>query len=219
MIYDFVLLLRNPHLRKKILLLWLAWTLATALGWAAAGLTGLPIGRVVVVEGGSRAILSVAGSMGLIGALIGGLVGAGQWLFFRLRSRSAGLWLFATAAGWGLGLPLALVVNFYFGLGISAGLYGLFVGAGVGLLQWAACRRVVPDLLRWTIANLLAYVLGISGAGFLERTLLVATGGAWGASGWQTALTAALAGVIAGAVTGIALLVLLFRTDPGGRHG
>lgn len=215
MIYDFVLLLQNPHLRTKILTRWLTWVLATALGWAAAGLTGLPIGRVVVVEGGFRALLSVAGSMSLIGSLIGGLVGAGQWLFFRRRRPGAGLWLFATAAGWGLGLPLALVVNFYFGLGISAGLYGLFVGAGVALLQWLACRPVVPDLFRWLVANLLAYVLGISGAGWLERSLLIASGGAWGAAGWQTALTAGLAGVIAGLVTGIALLVMLVRQEGG----
>jgi len=218
MIYDFVLLLRNPHLRSRILLHWLVWILATGLGWAAAGLTGLPIGRVVVVEGGSRAILTVAGNMGLIGALIGGLVGAGQWLFFRRRHRGAALWLFATAAGWGLGLPLALIVNFLFGLGISAGLYGLFVGAGVALLQWSFCRPIVPDLLRWLVANLLAYALGISGAGWLERSLLIATGGAWGAAGWQTALTAALAGVIVGLITGVSLQGMLVRNDFGRGH-
>lgn len=218
MIYDFYLLLRNPHLRKKILLLWLAWVLATAIGWAAAGLTGLPIGRVVVVEGGPRAILSVAANMGLIGALIGGLVGAGQWLFLRHRVRGAGMWFFGTAAGWGVGLPLALIVNFLFGLGISAGIYGLFVGAGVGLMQWAVSRRVVPDFMRWLPANLLAYVLGISGAGWLERYLLVSTGGVWGAAGWQTALTASLAGMIVGLVTGTALLLMLVRTDWGRKN-
>ncbi len=215
MFYDFYLLLKNPHLRGRTLRLWTAWILASAVGWAAAGLTGLPIGRVVVVEGGTAAILSVAASMSLIGALVGGLIGASQALFFRLRGAAAPWWFAATAVGWGLGLPVALVANLLFGLGISAGLYGLFVGAGAGLAQAIACRQVVPDRIRWLLATLLAYVLAISGAGWLELRLLVASNGAWGAAAWQGSITGAFAGSIAGAISGIALAIMHFRKDRG----
>jgi hypothetical protein len=211
MIYEFILLLRNPHLRPQALRTWLGWTAATALGWAAAGLTGLPIGRVVLVEGGSAVILTVAGSMGLIGALIGALIGIGQWLYLRRRMRTPAVWLLATAAGWGLGLPLALTVNLFFGLGISAGMYGMFVGGAVGTIQALAAREVVLRFPHWLVANLLAYVLGISAAGSFERTMLAATGGAWGAAFWEPAISAGLAGLIAGAVTGITYTVF--------RHG
>ncbi|HUF39962.1 MAG TPA: hypothetical protein VMN57_15670 [Anaerolineales bacterium] len=213
MLYDFLLLLRNPHLRTRTLRTWLGWTAATALGWAAAGLTGLPIGRVVLVEGGSAAILNVAASMGLIGALIGALIGVGQWLYLRRRMRNAAAWLLATAAGWGLGLPLALTVNLFLGLGISAGMYGMFVGGAVGMLQGLAAREVVRRFPHWLVANLLAYVLGISAAGTFERTMLTATGGTWGAAIWEPAISAGLAGLIAGLVTGITFTV--FRLDTG----
>lgn len=215
MIYDFLLLLRNPHLRPQALRTWLAWTAATALGWSAAGLTGLPIGRVVLVEGGSAVILSVAGSMGLIGALIGALIGIGQWLYLRRRMETPSAWLLSTAAGWGLGLPLALTANLMLGLGISAGTYGMFVGGAVGTIQGLAARDVVRRFPHWLIANLLAYVLGISAAGSFERTMLTTTGGLWGSAFWQPAISAGLAGLIAGAVTGIAYTV--FRLGDGPR--
>lgn len=220
MIYEFILLLKNPFLRKKALTTWAAWLFASTAGWFAAGLTSLPIGRVVVVEGGTAAILSVAGSMSLIGALIGALVSTGQWLFLRRRFSGAYWWIFAGAIGWGLGLPLALMVNLFLGLGISAGLYGLFVGAVVALMQRLLFSTVVPDFIRWFLATLLAFVLGISGAGWLERNLLISTQGAWGALPWQTGLTAALAGLIVGAVTGISLTLVLIRksTRDGQNH-
>ncbi len=218
MIYDFVLLLRNPFLRSKALSIWTAWILATTIGWFFAGSTSLPIGRVVVVEGGASAILSVAGSMSLIGSLIGALASTGQWYFLRQRYSNAYLWLIATSAGWGIGLPLALMINLFFGLGISAGLYGLFVGAVVALLQWALFHRVIPRLSRWLPANMLAFALGISGAGWLERTMLTASGGSWGAQSWQTASTSALAGAIVGAITGIALTLMTLKKSNPARH-
>ena len=214
MLYDFLLLLRNPHIRSAALRTWLSWIAATALGWAAAGMTGLPIGRVVLVEGGPAAILTVAGSMSLIGALIGGLIGVGQWLYLRRRMRSPAAWLLATAAGWGLGLPLALTVNLFLGLGISAGMYGMFVGGAVGVIQGLAARSVIRRFPHWLVANLLAYVLGISAAGAFERAMLTATQGTWGAAFWEPAVSAGLAGLIVGLVTGVTFTVFRLEIEP-----
>ena len=215
MLYDFILLLRNPHLRPRVLNTLAAWIFFTTLGWIAAGFTGLPIGRVVLVEGGAGEIFSVAGGMAVIGALIGALAATGQWFYLRRRHPGSLRWLLATSLGWAVGLPLALVLNQLFGLGISAGLYGLFVGAGVGLAQGLLCRRVTRKLPQWWIANLLAFVLGISTAGSFERTLLFSSGGAWGAAAWQSAVTAGISGVIVGLVTGIALVVLRHTPEAG----
>ena len=215
MIYDFFLLLKNPFLRKRAFGTWLAWITLTTVGWFFAGLTSLPIGRVVIVEGGTAAILSVAASMGLIGALIGALASTGQWFFFRLRFGGAYRWLLATSFGWGIGLPFALIVNLMLRLGISAGLYGLFVGASVAVMQWVLYRKVVPEFFRWLAANLLAFVLGISGAGWLERAMLMSTQGAWGAQAWHSALTSGLAGIIVGVFTGIAMTTMIMTSTRG----
>ena len=81
-------------------------------------------------------------------------------------------------------------------------------------MQWLLFRRAVPDYLRWLLANLLAFALGISGAGWLERSLLISTNGQWGAQTWHNGLTSGLAGLIVGLVTGVALAVMFFRSNP-----
>jgi len=214
MIYDFILLLRNPFTRKQTITQWLVFTLVTALGWTAAGFSGLPVGRVVVVEGGTRVILEVLASMSLLGALIGALTGAGQWVYFRRRYDRALLWLPGTALGWGLGLPAALFVNFLAGLGLSAALYALIIGALVALLQWLFCRQIIPRLGRWIWANLIALPLAVLASGWLDQGLLIATGGQWGLHRWQTALSGGLAGLIFGLITGIALAAFLASDNP-----
>jgi hypothetical protein len=145
--------------------------------------------------------------MGLIGALIGALIGVGQWLYLRRRMQNPAAWLLASSAGWAIGLPLALTVNLLFGLGISAGMYGMFVGGAVGTAQGLAARRIARRFPHWLVASLLAYVLAISAAGSFERTMLIATAGEWGAAIWQPAVSAGLAGLIAGLVSGIAITV------------
>ncbi len=214
MLADFLLLLRNPHLRRNALRRWAGWTLATALGWAAAGYTGLPVGRIVTVEGGLPAVFEVAVNMGVIGALIGALTGAGQWLFLRHRPVATPWWLPGTALGWGLGLPLTLLANAILGIGLSAGLYGLWIGALVALSQWLLSRRLIIFPRRWLFANLLAFPLGFLVAGSLERLLLAATGGQWGLAHWQTAFTSSLAGAVVGLITGIALIGSLAPHPP-----
>ena len=211
MIYDFMLLLQNPHTRDQARRRWGLFTILTALGWMAAGLTGLPVGRVVLVEGSAQVIVEVALSMSLLGILTGGLAGIGQWLFLRRRFAGGDWWLPASALAWGLGLPAALIANLLAGLGLSVALYGLVIGASSALLQWLCCRRIITKPGRWLWANLLALPLGVAGAGWMDQALLVATGGRWGLARWETALSAGLAGLIVGLLTGVALVEMTFN--------
>jgi zinc transporter ZupT len=105
------------------------------------------------------------------------------------------------------------VLNVLLGLGISASLYGLFVGAAVGLSQGILSRNIVRLIPQWWIANLLAFVLGISSAGSFERGMLLSSGFTWGAEAWQSAVTAGISGIIVGLVTGIALVVLRHKPE------
>jgi hypothetical protein len=208
MISDFIFLLRNPHLRPTIWRRWLFWAGATAFGWMLAGATGLPVGRVVTVEGGAGVILTVSMNMGLLGALIGGLIGLGQWLFFRREFPFAVFWVLGTAAGWGLGLPAALVFNLLAGIGLSAALYGLIIGAFVGLSQWLVCRWIVNQPVRWIWINVLAVPTGILAAAVLDQAIFAATGVYWGWAWWQQAVSGGAAGLVSGGLSGMVMLVM-----------
>ena len=67
MLYEFTLLVRHAQVRGRALKHWALWALATAFGWSLASYAGLPIGRVVLAEGGAEAILSVGMTMGVLG--------------------------------------------------------------------------------------------------------------------------------------------------------
>lgn len=213
MLYDFIFLLRNPYLRRRTLSQWLLWVFLTITGWTLAGLSGLPVGRVVIAEGSIGVIFSVSLTMGLLGTLIGGLIGAGQWFFLRRRVVGAAYWVPATALGWGFGLPMALLVNLLAGLGLSAALYGLIIGATVSAMQWALCQKVIVRPWRWGWANLIGMPVGIFSAGILERSLLESLPVMWGLSSWRPALTGAVAGLFVGFFTGIVLVVMLSTRD------
>jgi hypothetical protein len=196
-------LLRNPHTRRPALRRWLGWTALTVVGWAAAGYAGLPIGRVILAEGSAAALRSAAASTALLGALIGLLTAAPQTYTLR-RARAPVLpWLAASGLGWAAGMPIALLAPLA-GIGVSTLLIGLLLAFTIGIAQTLLCRPFIPPLRRWLPASLLAYPPALLASSALEINLLIRVPG-WGLHGWQTALTAALAGLIAGTITGTAI--------------
>jgi hypothetical protein len=198
MFYEFYLLLQQSQMRGRALKHWALWVAATTLGWALAGFAGLPIGSVVFEERGANAMRSALMTMGILGTLIGGMIGASQWMYLRWRLREANWWIPATALGWGVGLPLALVLNVLAGLGLSAILYGVVIGTAVGLGQWFLLKRCTTLAGRWIPISVVALPVGISLAGFVDQQLC-----------WLTALSGGVAGVFVGLLTGVTLLVLL----------
>ncbi len=209
LIYDFYLLLKNPHLRTAALARWVLWILLTSLGWAAAGFSGLPVGRVLVVEGRAGVILSVAGNLGLLGALLGGLIGVSQWLGLRRWIRSSAWWITATALGWAAGIWIALVVNLLAGIGLSAVLYGVFIGGLLGVAQWLVLRRGCSQAWRWVWVSVIAVPTGMLVTGSIERLFLGRSDGAWGLVRWFSALSAGTGGLVVGLLSGITLIALL----------
>lgn len=214
MLYDFFELLAGPGGRKKHLARWAGWTLMTAIGWGVAGWGGLPVGRAVVVEGSTAVIVSVALNMALLGGLIGALIGVSQGLYLRHQLRNVWWWIPATGLGWGVGLPVAMLLNLLAGLGLSAALYGVFIGVSVGFAQWLVLNREFTPARRWVWANVVGLPLGVALAGTVERTLLQSTETQGGFVGY--ALFAALvAGLVVGLITGVPMVVMLQRRERG----
>ena len=115
--------------------------------------------------------------------VVGGLVvGSLQWVVLRQRLPQAGWWVLASAAGWVLGWALvAALVPPELGF-----LTGIVLGAAMGILQWLFLRRQFYRAGWWIAISVLAWTAGLS---LLTGPLLV--------------------GAVAGAVSGIALELLM----------
>ena len=211
MLYEFVLLVKHSPVRGRALKHWTLWALATAFGWSLAAYAGLPIGRVVLAEGGPEAIFSVGVTMGVLGMLIGGMIGASQWMYLRWRMRDANWWIPATSLGWGIGLPFALWINLLAGLGLSAFLYGVVIGGAVGLGQWVLLKRSTSPAGKWILISVVALPIGIALTGLIDQRLILWSGIESEQARWFTAFSGGVAGLVVGLLTGMTLLVLLAR--------
>ena len=180
---------------------WLLWTAATAGGWLLGSLFSILLSIVLSMTGldaafradpaeasQSLALVSMALWLGFY-LITGVCVGAMQWLV--LRRHLAGLQRWAIFTGLG------------FALGTFA--FPAFMGAGVGLMQWLLLRRDLSKTGWWPVMNAVAWPLGAMLGGGLGETV----GTAANSLLVTNLLSAALAGVIIGALTGAVLLWLL----------
>jgi hypothetical protein len=116
-------------------------------------------------------------------------IGALQWLILKQRISGAWRWILASAGGWAAGWALAFI-SIPTELGF---LSGLVLGAATGMAQWLVLRREVHWSGWWIMVSALAWSIAL---GPLSREPVV--------------------GVTPGAMTGIALELLLRNPQPGG---
>jgi hypothetical protein len=126
----------------------------------------------------------VFANLPLVSAGVG--VGVLQWPILFRRIPKAWRWPLATASGWIVG---SIVLLTAVPAGLEGFLAGLIIGPSVGLAQWWILRQEVPWTGWWIAISTLAWITGL------------------------TVLPGALAtGALAGALTGLALM-LLFRHE------
>ena len=115
--------------------------------------------------------------------VVAGLVIGGlQWVVLRQRVPQTGWWILASAAGWAGGWAIVItLVPPEFGF-----LTGIVLGAAMGTLQWLFLRQHFHQAGWWIAVSALGWTAGLT---LLTGPLLV--------------------GAVAGAVTGIALELLL----------
>jgi hypothetical protein len=182
--------------------LWLQWTLATAAGMLAGFLPFLLLMQFIP--------LAVAR---LIFPIWAGLfVGLFQWFVLRRCIAQCGDWIWNGVAGWALGYALGLMVIQVFSVSFLGALVGYFLfGAIVALIQWPILHRKIPHVMPWVLASVAGWALGaLSGQAVLN--LLVPAGQPI-PQAVSTFVIAGTTGLVAGAVTGLALVYIIRQPE------
>lgn len=139
----------------------LQWVLASALGWVIGPMVRMAMG-MPGSGGDAGALVVVAG-----GTVAGAIVGVMQWLVLRRRTRQAGWWVLASAAG--VGVAGLAVQEILIGAGVLARLQPLgagvvavggTVGLVVGVMQWLVLRRWVRRAGWWVLASSVGAAVG-----------------------------------------------------------
>ena len=105
------------------------------------------------------------------GIVIGAVSGLVQWIIL-WRNTSPLWWVLASAFGWGVGLSIgwywivARIVGWsalgHLGLVDSVVVYGIIVGAVVGLTQWSILRQPTSQVVWWVLASAASWGGGLN---------------------------------------------------------
>jgi hypothetical protein len=218
----------------RLAALWLGWLLVSVVGWAVGWALGRPLGEAVSWPIGREMGIFAAEMAGgaTAWAVLGLVLGLGQWLVLRRTIRSAGWWVLASVVGWAVvGAvkwsqgPLFDEILFgviglfdeiglwrlgpLIGIGIGVVLDGLS-GLVVGVAQYLVLQHQVRRAGRWVLINVLAWASGAAVIGLL--------GWALGNLGDEEMfwLASMLGGIVPGVMiaTGLVRLLSQDRKDP-----
>jgi len=201
--------------QRNLAKIWVEWTAATLIGYIVGILAILPW---MINFAYSEQESSVSGLIG--GAVLGAVLGLGQWLILRRYTTHSLGWIVLTLAGATLGLAVGVWLGEILPLNIAwtaargapglpwiaivqSSITGAMLGIGLGGAQWLLLRRTVNNAAFWIVGNAVAWLLALAlGAAFTESI------GVLGAL-FVTGLTGGL-------ITGLVLQKLLqtARTSP-----
>lgn len=181
--------------------LWLAWTLATALGMLIGY---LPLAFLV-----SSLDLGVARV--IVPIISGILLGLAQWLVLRPYVTKSYDWILYNAVGWMVGFTLGLfVVQLLSKTPVGLLLGFVFFGVLVAVFQYPVLRREIPHLGTWILANVIGWTLGAylsqlaAGVFFQNSVPTTFT---------SVLVTVGITGLVAGAITALALIWIVRQPD------
>jgi hypothetical protein len=180
--------------------MWLGWTLATTFGMLVGYLPSFFLVNIVDL-GLARLIVPV---------LAGLLIGFSQWVVLRRYVSNISDWILAGGAGWAVGYIFGLfVINSLIGLPLGGFLGYVLFGVIVAVAQWPILSREIPNLLTWVVANVAGWTLGF----YASQLSLNLFEGPAIAPALSVTLVSTVSGLIAGAITGIALVWIVRQPD------
>jgi hypothetical protein len=180
--------------------LWLGWTLATAGGML---LGFLP--TILLVN-----VLNLGLAQIAVPVLAGTVIGFAQWLVLRRYVTASTQWDWTDGISWAAGYILGLLLIQMLPSTVFVVFIGYFLfGVIVALVQWPVLRREIPQVVTWLAASALAWAVGywVSQAVlslFTDPLIDPVVG---------TAVIAVTSGLVAGAITGVALIWIVRKPE------
>jgi hypothetical protein len=196
--------LDEAKVRRNELGLWLSWALATGAGMA---LGYLPAALLVNV-------LDLGLARVIVPLLVGFLVGFAQWLVLRRYMTDSQDWILAGGAGWAVGYALGLAIiqllaNSPFGTWLGYILFGILIG----LVQWPVLRREIPRASTWVLASVVGWTVGAAVSYLFLNAIFPGNQASQASFPLVAVVDSGLTGLVAGAITGLALVWLVRQPD------
>lgn len=181
--------------------MWLEWTLATAFGMLLGFLPS-----IVLVN-----VLDLAIARIIVPLFAGFLIGLAQWFVLRKYVNGVSDWIWAAGASWAVGYALGLlVINGLTGTGLDGFIGYILFGAIVALVQWPILRREIPNVWMWIVANVIGWTAGF----FMSQLALnIFFDGPAIDPIASTSVISGVSGLVAGAITGIALILIVRQPE------
>ncbi len=181
--------------------LWLGWTLATAGGML---LGFLP--TVLLVD-----VLNLGLAQIIVPVLAGAIIGFSQWIVLKRYVTANSGWALADGTSWAAGYVLGLLLIQMLPSTIFIAAIGyLLFGVIVAVVQWPVLRREIPNLGVWILASSLGWAAGFWAS---QAVLPLFFNGSLIEPAVSTAVIAVTSGLVAGAITGIALIWIVRKPE------
>ena len=180
--------------------LWLGWTFATAGGMLLGFLPTILLINVLDLGLAQIAVPVLAGTV----------IGFAQWLVLRRYVTASTRWDWTDGISWAAGYILGLLLIQLLPSTVFAVFIGYFLfGVIVALVQWPVLRREIPQVLTWMIASAVAWAIGYWASQavlslFTDPLIDPVVG---------TTVIAASSGLVAGAITGLALIWIVRKPE------
>jgi hypothetical protein len=180
--------------------LWLGWTFATAGGMLLGFLPTILLVNVLDLGLAQIAVPVLAGTV----------IGFAQWLVLRRYVTASTRWDWTDGISWAAGYVLGLLLIQLLPSTLFAALIGYFLfGVIVALLQWPVLRREIPQVLTWLAASALAWALGY----WASQAVLSLFTDPLIPPVVSTTVIAVTSGLVAGAITGLALIWIVRKPE------
>jgi hypothetical protein len=189
---------------------WLAWVLASIMGFGMGSLIGISVSYALLPGMGVTDEFGVAHLI-MFGTLLGAMSGFLQWVVLREKVARAGPWVLASALGFAIagGTLGTMDINENY---VMAGiLFAAVFGVAAGILQWLVIRQRVVRAGLWILASVFGSLVG---------SIAVPAAGAISAVTDNYDLSTMVFGLLFGAGLGMitgAVLVWLLRQSPSSK--